>query len=430
MLKSYVSGSMWLVPLVALMVYAAFHRVVHAIGAWMVERGWTSDITSFQALPLAGARSLLETLITLNLSFLVFTFGSLLVAIQVAGGQYTPRIIATTLLRDNVIRTIVGVFVFTLAFCVRVLSRMKDTVNQLDLFVAGVLGTASVMVFLYLIDYAARLLRPVSIVRRVGEAGLGVIRTVYPEPTTGARPSPPARPGAAAARVVLHEGVSGVVLAIDLAGLVALARRADGMIEFVPGVGDFLGVDEPLFRLHGGAASIDDRRLRGKVALGSERTLEQDPTFALRILVDIAIKALSAAINDPTTAVMAIDQLHRLLRMVGLRSLRDEEARDAAGAIRVVYLTPNWEDFVRLTCTEIRHCGAGSIQVVRRVRSMLENLLQSLPPHRHAELRLQLELLDRTIDSRFDFEEDRALARIGDPQGLGGALGMPPLRVP
>lgn len=253
---------------------------------------------------------------------------------------------------------------------------------------------------------------------------------MYPEPTTGARPSPPARPGAAAARVVLHEGVSGVVLAIDLAGLVALARRADGMIEFVPGVGDFLGVDEPLFRLHGSAASIDDRRLRGKVALGSERTLEQDPTFALRILVDIAIKALSAAINDPTTAVMAIDQLHRLLRMVGLRSLRDEEARDAAGAIRVVYLTPNWEDFVRLTCTEIRHCGAGSIQVVRRVRSMLENLLQSLPPHRHAELRLQLELLDRTIDSRFDFEEDRALARIGDPQGLGGALGMPPLRVP
>ena len=147
---------MWLVPLVALLVYAAFQRVVHATGAWLVERGWTNDATSFQALPLAGARSLLETLITLNLSFLVFTFGSLLVAIQVAGGQYTPRIIATTLLRDNAIRMTVGVFVFTLAFCVRVLSRMTDTVNQLDLFVAGLLGTASVMVFLYLIDHAAR----------------------------------------------------------------------------------------------------------------------------------------------------------------------------------------------------------------------------------------------------------------------------------
>ena len=229
--------------------------------------------------------------------------------------------------------------------------------------------------------------------------------------------------------MVLHAGTSGVVLAIDCAGLVALARRAGGIIEFVPGVGDFLAVDEPLFRLYGGAAAIDDRRLRGKVALGSERTLEQDPTFALRILVDIAIKALSAAINDPTTAVMAIDQLHRLLRLVGLRSLRNEALRDGEGQLRLVYLTPNWEDFVRLTCTEIRHCGAGSIQIVRRLRSMLENLLQSLPPHRHAELRLQLDLLDRSIDGHYAFEEDRALARVADPQGLGGALGVQPLNV-
>src|SRR6185369_18016158 len=104
-----------------------------------------------------------------------------------------------------VIRMIVGVFVFTLAFCVRVLARMKDTVNQLDLFVAGVLGTASVMVFLYLIDHAARLLRPVSIVRRVGESGLRVIRSVYPAPTAGEHANEPARPREAAARVVLHE---------------------------------------------------------------------------------------------------------------------------------------------------------------------------------------------------------------------------------
>lgn len=66
--------------------------------------------------------------------------------------------------------------------------------------------------------------------------------------------------------------------------------------------------------------------------------------------------------------------------------------------LRLVFLTPNWEDFVHLTCTEIRHCGAGSVQIMRRMRSMLENLVQTLPPHRHAELRKQLELLDRTIE--------------------------------
>ena len=196
------------------------------------------------------------------------------------------------------------------------------------------------------------------------------------------------------------------------------------MIEFVPQVGDFVAADEPLFRLYGGASAIDDRQLRAAVALGSERTIEQDPTFAFRILVDIAIKALSPAINDPTTAVLAIDQLHRLLRQVGLRHVSREEICDEAGELRLVFRTPNWEDFVHLACTEIRHCGAGSIQIMRRMRSMLENLMQTLPPHRHAELRQQLELLDRTIEGHYTFAEDRALARIPDPQGLGGAVGV------
>jgi uncharacterized membrane protein len=152
--------------------------------------------------------------------------------------------------------------------------------------------------------------------------------------------------------------------------------------------------------------------------------MEQDPTFSFRILVDIAIKALSAAINDPTTAVLAIDQLQRLLRLVGLRDLRGEEFRDQTGQLRLVFRTPNWEDFVHLACTEIRHCGGGSIQIMRRMRAMLENLMQTLPPHRHAELRQQLDLLDRTVDVHYAFPEDRALARIPDPQGMGGSLGV------
>jgi uncharacterized membrane protein len=214
------------------------------------------------------------------------------------------------------------------------------------------------------------------------------------------------------------------VLAVNLAELVAQARHANGIIEFVPQVGDFMAVDEPLFRLYGGACTIDDRQLRAAVAFGSERTIEQDPTFAFRILVDIAIKALSPAINDPTTAVLAIDQLHRLLRRVGLQQLRGEEICDAAGELRLIFKTPNWEDFVHLTCTEIRHCGAGSIQIMRRMRSMLENIMQTLPQHRHAELYKQLALLDRKIERYYTFPEDQALASIPDPQGLGGTLGL------
>jgi len=423
-IRSYISGSMWLVPLFALLLYTVFHRITYAIGGWMLESGYINAETSFFGLSMAGARSMLETVVTLNLSFLVFTFGSLLVAIQVAGGQYTPRIIATTLLRDNVIRFTVGCFVFTLVFALRVLTKMDETVHQFNTWIAVMFGMFSIMVFLYLIDYAARLLRPIAIVQRVGNSGVEVIRSIYPEPTKRPGPVQPRNRLGSPDRIVANVGTPGVVLAVDLAGLVRQARQANGIIEFVPEVGDFVGVDEPLYHLHRGAGAIDDRRLRESVVLGVERTMEQDPTFAFRILVDIAIKALSAAINDPTTAVMAIDQLHRLLRLVGLRDLRGEELRDAADELRVVFRTPNWEDYVHLTCTEIRHCGAGSIQIMRRMRSMLENLMQTLPPHRHAELRQQIELLERTIDGHYELPEDRTLARIPDPQGLGGSLGV------
>ena len=423
-LKSYVRGALWIVPFFAVVGYLVFVRIAEALNRWLVLSGRV-DETTFYGLTAAGARSLLETLVTLNMSFLVFTFGSLLVAIQVAGGQYTPRIISTTLLRDNAIRFSVGYFVFTLLCAVRVLMRMDEAiVPQFSLFLAAVLGGISIVVFLFLIDYAARMLRPISLVQKVGDDGIAVLESLYPEPSRGPRHVEPARARAVPDRTVAHTGSSGSVLAVDLAGLVAQARRANGIVEFVPQVGDYVAVGEPLFRLYGGAGAIDDRTLRGAVAFGSERTIEQDPTFAFRILVDIAIKALSAAINDPTTAVTAMDQLHHLLRLVGLRELSGDEIRDADGALRLVFRTPNWENYVHLSCVEIRHCGAGSVQIVRRMRAMLESLMRTLPPHRHAELRQQLELLDRAIEAQYTFPEDLAIARIPDTQGLGGSVSV------
>ncbi len=424
-IKSYIRSSLWFVPFVSIVLYWVVNRITYGIGSWLLRTGRIDETTAFFGFTIIAARSALETVVTLNLSFLVFTFGSLLVAIQVAGGQYTPRIIATTLLRDNAIRFTVGYFVFTMLFTWRVLAKMGgEVVHQFNTFIAVLFGVVSIAVFLYLIDYAARFLRPISIVQRVGKSGMAVIQSVYPESTMYPRILESSRRPASPARTVPNPGPPGIVLAVDLDGLVAQARQANGVIEFVPQVGDFVAVDEPMFRLYNDAGAIDDRHLRAAVALGSERTLEQDPTFAFRILVDIAIKALSPAINDPTTAVLAIDQLHRLLRLVGLRQLHGEEICDADGQVRLVFRTPNWQDYVHLACIEIRHFGAGSIQIMRRMRSMLENLVQTLPQHRHGELLKQLTLLDRTIDGHYAFPEDLVLARIPDPQGLGGTVGI------
>ena len=93
----------------------------------------------------------------------------------------------------------------------------------------------------------------------------------------------------------------------------------------------------------------------------------------------------------------------------------------------LIFRTPNWEDYVHLACTEIRHCGVGSIQIPRRMRAMLENLMQTLPPHRHAELRQQLELLDRAVAELLHVSGRPCAGAHPDAQGLGGALGVRPM---
>jgi len=411
---SYLRSALWIVPFIAIILVLLLGPALRSLDTWL---GWR-----FAGLGVAGAQALYQTVITLTLSFMVFTFGSLLVAIQIASGQLTPRIIATTLLRNNVVRYSVGLFVFTLVFAVMALDRLETKVQELVALITVVLGVTCMAAFLFLIDYAARLLRPVSILALVGNEGLTVIQSVYPDPAGDSPDLPKASAmPLEAPRIVRHADSSGIVLAVDLRTLVLAARRADGVVEFVPQIGDFVASEEPLFALYGGASAIGDRKLRATVAVGPERTMEQDPLFSFRILVDIALKALSPAINDPTTAVLAIDQIHRLLKSVGMRQLRTDEIADDRGALRVIYRTPNWEDFVHVACHEIRTCGAANVQIARRLRALLDNLVASLPQHRHAALAREQNRLDRSLEQLYSIPDDLALARVPDSQGLGGS---------
>jgi uncharacterized membrane protein len=149
--------------------------------------------------------------------------------------------------------------------------------------------------------------------------------------------------------------------------------------------------------------------------------MEQDPEFAFRIVVDIASKTLSPAINDPTTGVLALDQIHRLLGAIARRRLDTGRVHDGGGQLRLAYRTPDWEDFVGLSVTEIRHFGRESIQIVRRMRAMLESLIEVVPPQRVALLRAELDLVNRGVDQDFRDPEDRIRAASADSLGVGGA---------
>jgi uncharacterized membrane protein len=170
-----------------------------------------------------------------------------------------------------------------------------------------------------------------------------------------------------------------------------------------------------------GATTVPEGPVREAIQLGDDRTFEQDPKYALRLLVDIAIKALSPAINDPTTAVQALDQIEDLLIRLGRRRLEIGAFRDAHGTPRVVVSFPRWEDYLRLACDEIRSYGATSIQVMRRMNALMNDLLRSLPEERHAAVRHWQERLHATVERSFADRLEKLEASTEDRQGLGSA---------
>ena len=228
-LRRYIGSSLWVVPFVAIPFELVATRLAHRLDAWL---GWP-----FLSVAFPGAQATLQAIVTATLSFIVFTFGSLLVAIQVASAQMTPRIIATTLLRDNVVKYTVGLFIFTLLFALSAQNRMDKEVHQLVLFVTALLGVSCFAAFFYLIDYASRLLRPISILTRVGNRGLAVIKSVYPDMSFGSHEPQGQHPALGLPdRVIQHEGRSEIILAVYLKTLVDQGEGVDGSIEFVPQV--------------------------------------------------------------------------------------------------------------------------------------------------------------------------------------------------
>jgi uncharacterized membrane protein len=413
--RRYLSESIWIVPALGMLAALGAVRLLNRVDAALEWR------SAFQP---EAARSVLGALASSMFTLIVFVSSALLVAVQLASGLLTPRIIAVVF-KDPITKFSLTAFVVAFTFTLGTLLRIADIVPLVTSTVAAYACVVSLGVFLFLIDHIGKALRPSGASRAVARMGRAVIESVYPRelfespsPSKDLADMPQVEPSS-----TITSAADGVVLAFDVQGLTFLAERADCVIELVPQVGDFLAAGDPLFRVFRGGATLAEAELRGSVALGHERTLEQDPAFAFRILVDMASKGLSPGINDPTTAVLAIDQIHHLLRNVGNRQLDEGRSRDAAGHLRLLYRTPDWIDFVQLAVTEIRQFGGTSIQVARRLRAMLENLIECLPAERAALLLPELAMLRRSSERSFPDPEDQALADISDVQGVGGKRG-------
>lgn len=405
-------SSLWLVPALSMLAALLLAPVVR----------WIDDHLRWTLLDvgLEGARQILSALASSLLTFLVFGISILLLAVQIASGQLTPRLIAR-LFEHRMTRTTVGIFLFAWVYALAALGHIDQRVPQLPVALAMALGLTSVVLFLYLVQAAIRRMRPVVVLADLGDATDDAIVRRYP-----AAFSRDVSDGglhlraSSAAKTIVHHGHPGILIALDTDRVLDIAIREHCTIEAVPSVGDLVVPGAEVFRLYGSAAiNVDERQLRQSLLLGSERALECDPAFGVRIIVDIACRALSPGINDPTTAVLALDQLERLLRVLGRREIPPGTLRDTTGEVRVVYDAWTWADFVELATAEIRMYGAQSIQVTRRLQAMFADLGMQVPVERRVALQEQAATLRDTVEAAFGGAADRSRALRADAQGLG-----------
>jgi uncharacterized membrane protein len=255
--------------------------------------------------------------------------------------------------------------------------------------VAFLLVLASVGLFIHYINHIANMMRIASIIAGLGGEARKLIRRRFPADLPPQAPVPTVSLGS-----VVTNRRAGVVVSVNEAEIVEHAADTARVVALVPRVGDFVPAGAPLFRLSDvdpHACADDGRadaagfkaRLLGLVALDQERSMEQDLAFAFRQLVDIAEKALSPGVNDPTTACQAIDVLHDLLRTLATRELPSGRFADSDGCTRLVVPQYGFNDYLHVAVAELWHYGAGGAQVPERLAVMLRDLhAAARPEHR------------------------------------------------
>jgi uncharacterized membrane protein len=345
--------------------------------------------------------------------------------VQMATGTFSARYLRLWY-RDRLLKATLAVQIGTLTFAFQLLRRVEsDFVPNTGITIAGALMSIGLLLFIFFLDRSIKRMRPVAVAALVARAGRKAFEDAVRAAGEPDAPDvlPRGRAPASEATFVVRSEQAGAVQAIDSRGLVRWARKHECLLVLQHVVGDFVPTGAPLIEIHGGTADPGraERQLRGMIALGVERTIEQDPAFALRVMVDIANKALSAAINDPTTAVQVIDHLGETLHLIGTTDLAGLSAQRGAGHVqRVIVPTRRWEEFLALGVTEIRYYGGSAIQVVRRLHAMLEELEDAVRPEHRAAVADELVRLQKTVEVRFADSADLDRARTAGRQGIGG----------
>lgn len=439
----YLRESLWFIP----SLFAVGALVLAGIMLLVDEnfRG-TGEVPFMFGGSVEGAREVLSTIAMSMLTFTGLVFTITMLVLQAASNQLTPRVLRT-FLRDRSNQAVLGLFVATFLFALVVLRYTRSPEENSDAFVPGIsIGTAFILLvasigaFIYYIDHMAHSIRASTVIHNIATETRAAIRSLFPdpvgEPEEGSQEE--ARTGTAehdqraTAAIptgrpshVVRAPDAGVLAGVDEGALIKSIGRPDAeavnerFVEMVPLVGDYVAEGSPVFRVWGEWDEEELDGLQGAIETGRERTMDSDAAYGVRQLVDIAVRALSPGVNDPTTAIQALDRIHDLLHRLVQRRIPSPLRRDPTGQGRLFLRRPAWEDYLLLAVEEIRLSAEGQVHVLRRLRQMLLDVLLVAPDERRPPIEAAIERVDRSAARSLDDELDRRIARPTHPYGQG-----------
>ncbi|MFI1395375.1 DUF2254 domain-containing protein [Streptomyces sp. NPDC020681] len=420
-LREYLRDTFWFAPTVGL-ICSFLLWVVSATGDdWLIEllqREQEYEVVADLVSIADDTQTVVTTISAAMMTFIGVVFSISLVAVQMASGQLTPRVVRI-FVRSRISKLTLTVFLATFLFSLLVLTSYESetdpqqvtSVPVIQGLVTMLLVLLSLLLFIAYVSSTLRLMQIGPVVDRIARESFGVLRRL---PAGTADPEPLA---AESARIP-YRGRAGVLRDVNVRRLVRVARRHGVVLRLIPRIGDFVVPGTPVLAVHG-EGGLQRRALPRPVNVSVERSFHQDLGFGLRQLSDIALRALSPAVNDPTTAVQCLDRIVQFLTYVVNEPLGAVQHRDRKGAVRLVQDVPEWADLVDLALAEIRLFATGSPQVTRRLVAAIDDLLLLASDDRKEPLNRQRALLAQAVERQVPEAAEREFSLRPDRQGIG-----------
>jgi uncharacterized membrane protein len=357
-----------------------------------------------------GARGMLSAIASSMITVAGLTFTLTLSALTQASSQYSPRVLRN-FMRDRVNQRVMGYFVAAFTYCLLVLRTIRGTdenrfVPSLAVLVGLVLALGGVVALIVFIHHIAESLQLGTICRRVVDESTAAIGRLFPEKMGEPAPVPTAPlPGTGWQRVTAP--TSGYVQDLAVDDLLDWAVRNEAVVRLERRVGEFVVKETPLLSWRAVERPTEKEldRLTGLLSIGKHRTISKDAGFGIQQLVDIALKALSAGVNDTSTALMAIDYLTVLLAMLARRAFPANERTDGE-RVRVLVQAESFEEYLTNAFDLIRVNAKGNHAVLIRLVMAFDSIAACALPERLPSLERQIDLTQeqavKTLESAYE----------------------------